>query len=164
VVKIRNATSSDITPLIQLGYLIHAESKFSTLDFDPVKVRKTLESIIGSENGTHCCFIAENADKQLIGVFIGCVEEYFFSRSLMAHSILIYVHPESRGSSAAVKFIHAFRNWSMNRDALEVCIGVASGVTIGRTDRFLRRLGFSVTGGNYSLVIRDQRESERRAS
>jgi len=161
---IRNATSSDISPLIQFGSLIHAESKFSTLDFDPDKVRKTLDNIVGSKNGTHCCFIAESADKQLIGVFIGCIEEYFFSSSLMAHSILIYVHPDWRGSSAAVKFIHAFRKWAMNRKALEVCIGVASGVTIGRTDRFLRRLGFTVTGGNYSMVIRDQQESELYAS
>ena len=162
--KIRNAASTDITPLIQFGYLIHAESKFSTLDFDPDKVRKTLEGIIESKNGTHCCFIAENTEKQLIGVFIGCVEEYFFSKSLMAHSVLIYVHPKWRGSSAAVKFIHAFRQWALNREALEVCIGVASGVTIGRTDRFLKRLGFSVTGGNYSMVIRNQQEGERRAS
>ncbi len=161
---IRNATSTDIAPLIRFGYLIHAESKFSTLSFDAEKVQQTLESIIGSKNGTHCCFIAENSEKQLVGVFIGCMEEYFFSRSLMAHSILIYVHPKWRGSSAAVKFIHAFRKWAMNREALEVCIGVASGVTIGRTDRFLKRLGFSVTGGNYSMVIRHQQESERRAS
>lgn len=161
---IRNATSSDIAPLIRFGYLIHAESKFSTLSFDAEKVQQTLESITGSKNGTHCCFIAENSEKELIGVFIGCMEEYFFSRSLMAHSILIYVHPKWRGSSAAVKFIHAFRKWAMNREALEVCIGVASGVTIGRTDRFLKRLGFSVTGGNYSMVIRDQQGSERRAS
>jgi hypothetical protein len=162
--RIRNATSTDISPLIQFGYLIHAESKFSTLDFDPDKVRKTLESIVGSMKGTHCCFIAENTERQLIGVFIGCVEEYFFSQNLMAHSILIYVHPKWRGSSAAVKFIHAFRKWAMNRQALEMCIGVASGVTIGRTDRFLKRLGFAVTGGNYSMVIGNRQERERRVS
>jgi len=163
-VLIRNATASDIPELVKFGFLIHAESKFSILDYDPDKVRQTLESIVESENGTHCCFIAKTADEQLIGVLIGCIEEYFFSRSLMAHSILIYVHPKWRGSPAALKFIHAFRNWATNRDALEICIGVASGVTIGRTDRFLRRLGFSVTGGNYSMVIREDSESERRAS
>ena len=161
---IRDATSADISPLIQFGYLIHAESKFSSLEFDPDKVRTTLENIVASKNGTHCCFVAESSRKQLIGVFIGCVEEYFFSQCLMAHSILIYVHPKWRGSPAAVKFIHAFRQWAVNRNALELCIGVASGVTIGRTDRFLKRLGFSVTGGNYSMVIRYPPESNRRAS
>lgn len=161
---IRNAESKDIGRLVQFGFLIHAESKFSTLSFDPEKVRQTLENIIGSQNGTHCCFIAEDSEEELIGVFIGCVEEYFFSRSLMAHSILIFVHPKWRGSAAALKFIHAFRNWAINRGALELCIGVASGVTIGRTDKFLRRLGFSITGGNYSMVIHDQEADQRRAS
>lgn len=161
---IRNAKSSDISALVEFGYLIHAESKFSSLSFDPDKVRQTLERIVEAENSTHCCFVATSADEQLIGVLIGCVEEYFFSRSLMAHSILIYVHPKWRGSSAALKFIHAFRSWATNRGALEICIGVASGVTIGRTDKFLRRLGFSVTGGNYSMVIDGDCASERRAS
>jgi hypothetical protein len=32
-----------------------------------------------------------------------------------------------------------------------VCILVASGVAIKRTDRFLRRLGFHQTGGNYTI-------------
>ena len=163
-VLIRNATYSDIPALVEFGNQIHAESKFSTLDFDADKVKQTLESIVESKSGTHCCFVATSTDEQLIGVLIGCIEEYFFSRSLMAHSILIYVHPKWRGSPAALKFIHAFRNWATNRGALEICIGVASGVTISRTDRFLRRLGFSVTGGNYSMVIRQDSAGERRAS
>ncbi len=150
---IRNAKLTDIPRLIDLGYAIHAESKFSTLNS-----RRQRQMCIRDS----CCFVAEDTDGQLIGVFIGCVEEYFFSRSLMAHSILIYVHPKWRGSSAAVKFIHAFRKWALNRKALELCVGVASGVTIGRTDRFLRRLGFKVTGGNYSMVLEEKEGRERR--
>ena len=107
---------------------------------------------------------AEDSERHIFGSFIGCVEEYFFSSSLVAHSILLYVDPKWRGSPAAVKFIHAFRKWALNRDVAQICIGVATGVTIGRTDRFLKRLGFKMTGGNYALVVKKGLGNQRLVS
>ena len=40
-----------------------------------------------------------------------------------------------------------------NRAAFEISAGVNSGYAMDKMDRFLRRLGFRQTGGNYSLVI-----------
>lgn len=161
---IRNATVQDIPALIERGYAIHAETDLSVLSYDPEKLRDTLKQLIESQKGTHCFFVAEDPDGRLIGGFIGCVEEYFFSRNRVAHSILLYVDPKWRGSPAAVKFIHAFRRWALNRNAVEMCIGVATGVTIGRTDRFLKRLGFKMTGGNYAMVLQKGQGKQRLVS
>ena len=43
-------------------------------------------------------------------------------------------------------------------------LGVATGVTIGRTDRFLKRLGFKMTGGNYALVVKKGLGNQRLVS
>lgn len=150
---IRNATLEDIPRMIEFGRAIHAESNMSVLSYDELKLRETLTRMLTDAKGTHCCFVAEDQERQLIGGFIGCVQEYFFSRSLVAHSILVYVDPRWRGSPAAMKFIHAFRRWALNRKAVQLTIGVASGVTVGRTDRFLKRLGFELTGGNYTIAL-----------
>lgn len=50
-------------------------------------------------------------------------------------------------------FLMAFRKWAENRGVFELCAGVNSGAHIERTDRFLRRLGFVQTGGNYALRL-----------
>lgn len=56
-------------------------------------------------------------------------------------------------SGAALRLISAFRKWAENRGAVELSAGVNSGAHIDKTDKFLRRLGFVQTGGNYALTL-----------
>ena len=56
-------------------------------------------------------------------------------------------------SGAALRLLMAFRKWAENRGVFELSAGVNSGAHIERTDRFLRRLGFVQTGGNYALRL-----------
>lgn len=150
--KIRFAAIDDIPVMVELGRKVHAESRFSAVPYDAEKLNAGLRHLIElqEKRKTHCCLLAENAQGQIIGGFIGALEEYFFSRSLSANSILIWVDPAYRGSAAALRLIDAFRLWGERSGAMEASIQIASGVNIGRTDRFLRRLGFSQTGGNYA--------------
>jgi hypothetical protein len=54
---------------------------------------------------------------------------------------------------AALKLLTAFKKWAENRGAFEISAGVNSGTDLDRMDRFLRKLGFQHTGGNYSLLM-----------
>lgn len=152
--KLRPATRADVPAMLALAPMIHAESRFATFPYDHEKLEQSLTNLIAlQDKGNHCCLLAENREGQVIGGFIGALEEYFFTSAKSANSILIWVAPGYRGSAAALRFIGAFREWAKNRGAVEVCVVVASGVTIARTDRFLRKLGFSQTGGNYSASL-----------
>ncbi|MDP1905910.1 MAG: GNAT family N-acetyltransferase [Pseudomonadota bacterium] len=153
--KIRYATRNDIPAMLELGRGIHAESRFADMPYDEAKLREGLGELIHLQEqaGSHCFLVAESGDARIVGGFIGALETYFFTRATSANSILIWVDPAWRGSSAAMRMIDAFRRWAAQRQASEVCLLVASGVTIKRTDRFFRRLGFVQTGGNYSMAI-----------
>jgi N-acetylglutamate synthase-like GNAT family acetyltransferase len=153
--KIRLATSADIPAMLGLGAAIHAESRFADMPYDEAKLKEGLGELIQLQEraGSHCFMVAENRDKQIVGGFIGALERYFFTSAVSANSILLWVDPAWRGSSAAVRMVDAFRRWAIKNQAREVCLLVASGVTIGRTDRFIRKLGFVQTGGNYSLAL-----------
>ena len=50
----------------------------------------------------------------------------------------------------------AFRKWTENRGAVELSAGGNSGVEMSRMDKFLRRLGFRQTGGNYALSLKGE--------
>ena len=149
---VRFATQQDIPAIVALGRRIHAESRFQAMGYDEEKLIASANQMVSSGQVSHCCFVAE-FEGQVIGLFVGCVEEYFFSRARVAHSILMYVSPERRGGPTALRFIMAFRNWANNRQAVELAINVASGISIERTDRFLKRVGLRLTGGNYSVVL-----------
>jgi hypothetical protein len=153
--KLRQGKQSDILNMVIMGRIAHAESRFSQFPYDEEKMTKKLEALINWQDsrGSHLCLLAENSDGRVIGCLLGAMEEYFFTRTYSASSLLLWVNPEYRGSAAALRLVQAFRKWGAKQGAMEVCIPIASGVNIARTDRFLRRLGFSQTGGNYSALV-----------
>lgn len=63
------------------------------------------------------------------------------------------VVPDKRMSGAGLRLLTAFRKWAENRGAVELSAGVNSGIDLDKMDTFLRKLGFELTGGNYSLGI-----------
>jgi GNAT superfamily N-acetyltransferase len=151
--SIRFATAEDIPTLVDIGRVYQQESRFKRYRYNPEKLRLNLENLVANTSGSHCFFVADNAKREPYALLIGCIETYFFSDEPVAQSILFWVHPEHRGGSAAVKLMQAFRKWAMNRNAFEVAIGVNSAVHIDKADQFFRKLGFQITGGNYSLNL-----------
>lgn len=150
--KLRFATQADVPRLVEVGRAAHAESRFASMPYDTEKLLASLGGLVDLQrHGNHFFLLAESRESHVIGMLIGSIEEYFFTHAKCANSILLWVSPKYRGSAAALRLIGAFRDWGLKQGALEVCINVASGVTIGRTDRFLRRLGFLQTGGNYAM-------------
>ncbi|MES9884195.1 MAG: hypothetical protein ABW185_25395 [Sedimenticola sp.] len=90
---------------------------------------------------------------EIIGAQIGCVERHFFSDRLVASVIHYDVLLEKRMGGAGFWLLTAFRKWAENRDAVELNAGVNSGVDLDRMDKFFRRLGFRMAGGNYALDL-----------
>ena len=154
--KLRLATVADVPAMVEKGRLAHSESRFSRFPYDERKLVAGLAALIAMQesSGSHLCLLAESGDGRLIGMFIGSMEEYFFTRSKSANSVLLWVHPDFRGSAAALRLIRAFCTWAGKRGAVEVSIPIESGVRMAKTDRFLQRLGFVQTGGNYSIPLR----------
>ena len=61
-------------------------------------------------------------------------------------------------SRSGLRLLSAFLKWMGNRGVLELSVGINSGVELEKMDRFLQRLGFRQTGGNYALSLRGYRE------
>jgi GNAT superfamily N-acetyltransferase len=154
--KIRFATLDDVPVCVETGRRFHAMTRFAAYDYNPERVAQNFRAVIeAGQNGkgTHCFLLAEGSQGQPIGGLIGCVERHFFSDQLVASIIHYDVLPEKRMSGAGLKLLMAFRKWAENRGAFELSAGVNSGIAIDKMDSFLKRLGFRLTGGNYSLPL-----------
>lgn len=153
---IRFATIKDIPAFVELGRYFHGLTRFRSYEFNGDRVAAQLRAVIDAgqdKNGTHCFIVAEDSNHKAIGGLIGCVERHFFSDQIVASIIHYDVLPERRMSGAGVRLLSAFRTWAENRGAVELSAGVNSGTHIDKTDKFLRRLGFVQTGGNYALPL-----------
>lgn len=153
---IRFATIEDIHEVVELGRYFHGVTRFASYKFNANRVAEQLRAVINAgqeKHGTHCFIVAEDSEKKLIGALIGCIERHFFSDEIVASIIHYDVLPERRMSGAALRLMSGFRKWAENRGAVELSAGVNSGTQIDKTDKFLRRLGFVQTGGNYALAL-----------
>lgn len=154
--KIRFATLDDIPACIAIGRRMHAATRFAAYDYDAARVAQNLRAVIETgqnAQGTHCFFVAESGAGEIVGALIGCVERHFFSELRVASVIHYDVLPDKRMGGAGLKLLTAFRKWAENRGVFELSVGINSGIHLDKMDRFLRRLGFRPTGGNYSLAL-----------
>jgi hypothetical protein len=154
--------ASDTEEVVKLARINWAESRFQWLPFDETKIRANLARMIEAPATSNCAIVARNNTGRLVGYLAGSIEEYFFCRARIASSVFLFVDPAERGGRAALRLVLAFRQWAINRDAVEMYIGVAGGVLMERTGRFLQRLGLRLTGGNYSLWLKGPEAGQAR--
>jgi len=151
--NIRFATINDISVFVELGKQVHSTTRFKQYGYNEEKMAKQLRAIIDDVKGTHCFFVAESDNKEPVGWLLGCIESHLFSEHAIASVINYGVVPGKRMSGAGLRLLTAFRKWAENRGAVELNAGVNSGIDLDKMDTFLRKLGFELTGGNYSLAL-----------
>ena len=159
--KIRTATPADIPALVELLLAMRDETRYAGLDVSPERLARNLGTQFSRMDATQCCFVAENAEAALVGVLAGSLRQFLFQEFVTATEGLFYVHPGARGTTAAVKLIYAIREWAIARGVREIQFSVRSGKDIARTDRLMKRLGFNLIGGNYSLWVDRSAGAER---
>ncbi len=154
--NIRFATAEDIDACIAIGRRLQQLTRFARYPYEPDRVRQQLGRLIDiGQHGrhSHCLLLAEADDGQLAGGLIGCIESHLFSTLPVASVIVYGVLPERRMSGGGLRLMKAFVAWARQRGALEVNAGINSALDTGRSERFLQKIGFVRTGGNYALVL-----------
>lgn len=142
---IRLATLQDIPRLVELGALMHAESRYARLSFSREKVAAILQAVI--ERGA--VFVAER-DGEIIGGFAGVVEPHWFSTDLIATDLALFVEPGKRGGFAAAHLVDAFLDWAAQRGAVMTDILINTGIRTEDTARLFDRLGGKAAGLIYT--------------
>lgn len=142
------ADEPDIDAMIALGRRLHAESHFHAQTYDEARLREFGRK--GLSEGSHGMLVAER-NGAIIGMAVVVAGGHVISAAKTATIQVIYVAPEHRGGTAAIKLLRAIHTWSVHAGADTIIIGVTSAIAPTRTDRLLRRIGFLRTGANYVL-------------
>ena len=143
----RNA--SDVEMMIALGKRLHAESRFRDLEYDQSRLRRVGE--YGLTHGNPALLMAERSEI-LVGMAVVLIGEHFFSSAKTATIQLLYVTQEARGGMAAIRLLKSIRRIAANAGAHDLHLNVTTGIASAKTDRFLLKMGFQQTGGNYVLA------------
>jgi GNAT superfamily N-acetyltransferase len=150
---IRFAAFNDVPHLVEGGKKMHALTRFKNQPYLDERVTKAFNDLIAQGEGKYVFFVAENADKQIVGALIGVLEQQIFSDLLTASVMHFDVLPEARMGGWGVRLLKAFEQWAKNRNVFEIAMGVNSGVHAESVGVFLKKMGYASVGENFVRVV-----------
>lgn len=152
--KIRPVEPRDLELVLPLAKAMRDESpRYQRRRWSEDKVRMLVEYFASGPHGG--AFVADE-DGQIVGMVAGGAAEDFFGPDMFGADLVLYVTPEKRGSSAAMRLVRAFETWCFANPAVtEITLGVSTGVHAEATVRMYEKLGYRLIG--YTLV--KQREA-----
>lgn len=145
---IRPANYEDIPALVDLGAVMHQESRYRVLPYAPNKVFGLLANMI--EKDTGLLVVAEREGK-IIGGFLGLVVEHWFSNSRIATDFALFIHPDHRGGMTAARLLKRFVAWSREQGAELITAGITTGVNADASTRLYQSIGFEPVGIAFNM-------------
>ena len=87
------------------------------------------------------CYLAlEN--EECIGFGAFSVNPSFFGHDLTATDLLLYVIPEKRGSTVAMRILKEYEKWAISQNVTEISLGISTGINVENTGKFYEMLGY----------------------
>jgi len=146
---VRDATTADILAIIRVLRSMHAEAHVRVFDFSAAKLASFLQWLLEAPGG-----IALVAGDPIHGVCLGMVQEMWFGADKEAFNLPLYVLPEHRGGSSAVRLIEGYKKRASELGAHPDAINWVnnSGIAIDKTNRFIGKMGFIPLGGYFKAA------------
>ena len=143
---IREATAADAPKIARLGAEMHAESVFSKRVYDMEKCTDRAMDYILSPG--RFLWVAES-NRKATGFLAGYMAQYHFGPEWFACLLDFYMRPDARGSRDSIRLLKQFEEWAAEREAVEVNLGISTGVRMDEFDRLATKLGYTRVGGIY---------------
>jgi len=147
---------SHMDEIVTMAREAHAESRFSYIDFAPIKVRAIVERAISNPR-QHAIMMAWEDGKPVGSAYCSVGEYHIGVGTLVTtiHNINVLkdVRHSLRGGRIALGLFRGMETWSQARSSREILFHVTSDVDLGRTHKLIKRLGYRFIGGSYAKTI-----------
>lgn len=137
---IRLMEMADVVEVIDLGKMMHEESIYSDLDFNPQRLLALAEQVIPSLE--YLTLVAEK-DAKIVGLCVAYATPHFFGNDLTAGDLAIYMHPDHRGGLLGVQLVKHYIAWCDMKGVKHPMLGVSAGIKPERVGKLYRKLGFT---------------------
>lgn len=148
-VSVRPVGKEDVEAIVAMGRAMHDESpEYRDMDFSEEKIRKLVNFMCGTllvPNSSNSALIAEDGGT-IVGMMGGFVIEHFFGHDKVAHDYVLYVKPEHRRGTAAVRLIREFEKWARAQGVRAIVPAITTGMSTERTEGLYVRLGYEPNG------------------
>lgn len=138
--KLRHPNPGDRDEILSLARTMHAESWYSSLDYNEAVVAELFEQTLTADH--LLALVLETSSGELGGFFLAAITSHFFGRDTYACDLCAYVAPSHRGGPGFIRMIAAYEAWCRIKRVKEIHIGFSSGIRPEKTLRLYEKLGF----------------------
>ena len=145
---IRLGDLPDMTKIVELGMELLENSDYHGIKPDKLKFRKLVGSMMVSKRGR--VWVVVDDDDKPQGFLLGMVDELFFSRSMYATDIAVYIREGYR--QHAFKLYKNFIDWALLKPkVVDVSLAKSSGIIgLEEWEKLMEYLGLHKVGSLYS--------------
>jgi len=147
---------NDIPYLIDLAREAHSESRFGYIPFSVDKVRKIA---LGAFKDTkrHAVMLASRGEVP-VGFAYCSVGEYHIGEGVLLttiHNMNVSrsIRSSLSGGRVALGLFKGIETWSKARGAQEILFHVTSDVSLARSHKLAKRIGYKFIGGSYAKKV-----------
>ena len=153
--KIRPAVVQDVLHLAEIGRVLHEQSSFAGMAYDPDASASYLLSLIVNTNPAidYFVYVAENDAGEVVGGMAGYCAKSWFGPDRTASDISLFIIPEARGGMTAVRLVKAYIEWAKAHGARQIRPGVSTGAIGSAAEGLYSRLGLSRVGSLFCLEV-----------
>jgi GNAT superfamily N-acetyltransferase len=141
---LRPVSVEDCNEVVRLARAMHKESKYKKLPFDEQKIVTNVYAC--ALHPDQMLGLVEEMDGRLVGMFQAYMSSLIFNDSLIAVDSILYVEKKYRGTMVAIKFLKAYEDWAKRNNAVQIFMGISTGIHEARTVQLYKRLGYKQSG------------------
>ena len=145
-IVVRDPSLDDFKQINDLGRWFQENSNFRNCGWSDGKAYGFVKA--GTSPSSDTFMLVAEEDGELVGFFLGNVVEYVFSDENIAQELVLVFKPDMReGIAGAInKMITGFCLWAESKDAVEVAVGITSGIAGEGYKKLLERHCFNEVG------------------
>jgi GNAT superfamily N-acetyltransferase len=144
VIEVRPLMAGEEWAVLDLARAMHGESPaYAPYPFEAKELSKWIALCRDADDWL--CIIAWEDDRPIGFMAVGAVA-MLFSASQTVDDLALYVVPDRRGTTAALRLLRMMEPWAKAMGAKAIRMGVTTGINQAQTVKFLERLGYVQTG------------------
>lgn len=148
----RRATHADVPRLVEIGAVMHAESRFNRFALNLKKGEQFFHAVIDNQNSI---FLVDGTP--IHAMFIGYVQPFWWGDELESFDLLLFVLPEKRGKGySAARLVSGYLQIAESMGVSDIKIGVSTEVEAERTCKFFERMGFEPMARGFAIAGNDK--------
>jgi GNAT superfamily N-acetyltransferase len=145
VIGVRELELADLPDVTELARIMHGEApNYRDFPFDELRLQDWFGLFLKEKNWL--CILAVDEQHGPIGMLAVAMLPMIFCYEQQIDDVAFFVHPDWRGTTAAIRMIRYLETWAKANGAAQIRIGLTTGTNEAQSIRFLERFGFHRTG------------------